>query len=210
MRIAGTITVVEVVVCCYTVSDQISLNVRHYWLNSITGLGATQGEFATLLDGVFAPLYKAILSAQARYRGVKVRSILPAPPAAPAWEVASDGVGLVAGDMCPKQTAGVIALQTARSGRAYRGRVYVGMPGEADNAATAVPSAAYVTGLTNIGAAWIALRTPGAAGNTSSLVPGLFHRATGTTTDLTASIARTLWGTQRRRGSFGRPNVLPF
>ena len=49
--------------------------------------------------------------------------------------------------------------------------------------------------------------TAGSGGNTATLIPVIFHRGNGTTTDITLCKPRPLWATQRRRGDFGRINA---
>jgi hypothetical protein len=50
----------------------------------------------------------------------------------------------------------------------------------------------------------------GTAPNTATIQWCLYHRASGTTTDITAITTQSKLATQRRRGDYGRHNALPF
>jgi len=192
-----------------TFGSQTAFNVRHYTMTAGTSGSTTLGQCATALDSAFRALYRAVLSAGANWRGTMVRRILPIPPSPPAWDVTNAGAGLVAGDTIPGQCCGVISLITAFAGRAFRGRVYVAFPSETDNQATGIPSAGYSTNLTSLANQFATSLTLVGTG-AITLTPGLFHRTTLTASPIVGAIGRGFWGTQRRRGGFGRTNPSPI
>lgn len=181
-----------------------------YRVSSVGGTGVLLGAVASMLDGVFAGLMKPILTVNANYRGVQARVMIPKPASVPAYEAASAGAGTVAGDGMAPQVCGVISLYTASAGRRYRGRRYIPFPSETDNGPAGLPSAGYLAALDSIKNAIVAIQGTGVAGNTVGLTPILWHRDTEGYTDLLGGQRKTGWGTQRRRGYFGRQNVQPF
>lgn len=191
------------------ITNQQGLMVRHYENSAYTGEGSTLGAIATRLSTLLAPLVKPLLAVGATYRGIRVRRIDPLPPSPPAYELADQGPGTVAGDLMSPQTAGLITIGTAFAGRAYRGRAYIPFPSETDNDATGIPIPGYRT---RADALALQLRTTVVVGTVDSvtLIPVLWHRKTRTTTDITSSSTRPGWATQRRRGFFGRQNPIPF
>lgn len=224
MLVTGNILISRV--WCHT-ADQAAVNVRYWRVDSHTGNGGNLAQLAALLNAALDDDYKGLLSVGATYRGVQVQRVWPTPPTVAESNVTTAGVGLVAGDMQPKQVSGLITFTTGLAGRKYRGRLYVPFPGEASNAVLGVPVAAYVTGLTNLGSLYTASYSPGAGADTSFVQPiiptRVLRAGTGGTTgkppiyDLNggynrviASFARPFWATQRRRGDYGRKNVVPI
>lgn len=194
-----------------SLGDQVSVNVLTYRVENLVLLGPTDTEIATTFDQAWGPLYKAVMSSQATYRGLQVQKIRPLPIHVATQSTAAAGVGLNAGDALPRQTSGILTKRTQFAGRAKRGRVYVPFAYEGANDATGNPIAAYVTGLTNL-ANELRIIKPivGAGGNNCEMRPVLFHRVPGTTDNISNIVSQAKWATQRRRGSYGRPNVPPF
>jgi hypothetical protein len=90
-------------------------------------------------------------------------------------------------------------------------------PDASDDINNGVPSAGYQTALSNWLAVYLTAVTVPNAGATGSvsLVPCLNHRPgktplPATVTDITSGSISAFWATQRRRGSFGRANSVPF
>jgi len=201
--------VLRVNVTCYsTPSTQLGLMVHYYSVAAVTGTGSTLGACLTTLNSVLAIAVKDCLNANATFRGLQGWIIEPPPTSAPAYEASSAGPGTVLGDGLPLQVSGVIGIYTAFAGREWRGRKYMPFAGEADNAAGGGPLPAYVTRLQHL-ADQMLLTTPVGAANGVTLVPVLRHPSTRLTTAITAMTARPFWGTQRRRGMFGRSNAPP-
>jgi len=197
-------------VTCYNQPlEQVGLMVHFYRVAGISGTGTDLGTLAALIDTNLGPPILALLTTGSTYRGVRATVIDPLPPSAAAISTDGSGPGLVAGDTLPTQVSGIITLVTNLGGRAYRGRKYMPFPGEADNDPGAVPSAAYQAALTALAPKFTATLTSAGANNVT-LLPILWHRKTRTYTDLQGAVAKPLWATQRRRGMFGRKNVLEF
>lgn len=202
-----------------TFGDQAAVIRHNYQERNTAGTGPTTTQFgAVLAANVGAPL-KACLSASASYRGLMVKKLTPIPPTQPVINITNQGAGGVVGEPLPRQVRGIITFTTPFAGRGFRGRVYVPFPSEASNDTDATPTAAYVTLLTTLGQAMQqSYPGVGAGGNTGDLfrvlvryvyiggnLTSVAYRA-----DITASLPRDRWATQRRSGAYGRPNISPI
>lgn len=191
--------------------EQIGVNVLHYRVVSSAPPEPSQLEIATFMDAALAPVYKPLLTAASTYRGVGVQRILPLPVQVESSTTANLGIGTVAGDELPKQITGLLSHRTSLAGAGFRGRTYVPFPGETDSAADGLPGGGYVLRMVDLRQVLIAAHLViGAGGGSVTLQLVVFRRATGVSTIVVASIVRTFWATQRRRGDFGRPNIPPF
>lgn len=192
-------------------SDQAAINTVHYRVTSLTGTVADTAVVNTL-DTAVHTAYKNIMSDDARYRGVSAQRVLPTPKSKPAVRVLNDGSGLIAGEILPSQVTGIISAATAFAGRSQRARVYLPFPSETDSEVPGIPTAAYVANAQTLANLIYAdqpiVVTPGV--NEALLSPIVFHRAGSTFDYITTKTAKRLWATQRRRGSFGQRNTMPF
>lgn len=196
-------------IVCYG-QGQISINVRHWRCYAHSGTGGTTAQMATNRAPVRKADYINVLSSAFRFRGVGIQRIFPAPPTDESIDVTQDAAGTIAGNAMSMQTAGVITLRTGVAQRKARGRVYLPFPSEADNDATGKPEAAY-NGFANVLAVnLVGSITVGAGGNTSSLQQVVWSRKFQTYHAITDAFATKKWGTQRRRGSYGQANQLPW
>jgi hypothetical protein len=192
--------------------SQIAVNIRHYVVTNVTGVEGTANNLATIIDTQFAPHYKPLINSNASYRGVGVKLILPVQGVESAV-VMNSGLGSGGVDSLPKQCAGLIQLQTVVGGRHGRGRVYIPFPSEQHSDANGAPTAAYGTLLTTLAADFLLLAVYTSGPNTTTWAPCIFNRGTGTFIKLNpggATNSRTKWASQRRRGDFGKSNVLPW
>jgi len=201
--------ILEVKVHCAT-QVQLSLNVRHYRVSATAGASLSEASVAAGLSTALAPLYKALTSVHADYRGLSCQKIYPLPVNVPAVNIGGQAAGLILGDLLPRQTSGLITLRTLLGGRANRGRVYVGFPGEASNDVNSFPVNQYVTDLQLLAGELVTTKVFAVGADSVTVEPCIWHRTTQTTTPLQAGFARSDWATQRRRGSFGQSNFIPF
>jgi len=192
-----------------SLQNQLSINVLHYRCASITGDASNDAAFAARIDALFGPLYPSLLSIQARYRGAGVQRLYPQPPTVETFSTIQAADGLADEDPLPKQTCGVITKRTASAGRSYRGRAYIPFPAESANSADTTPSAGYLADLFALAAQMEDVVVVGAGLNVANMVPVIYHRIDGSTTDITDCETNDKWGTQRRRGDYGRQNPFP-
>lgn len=189
--------------------SQYSLNVRHYRVSIVGGSPATDADCAEFLDTQFNGAYKGLLSDQASYWGLKIQNIAPVKRSAVAY-IVNRGPGVNAGGLMSTQTAGVIKLTTALSGRSKRGRIYIPFADEDSNTNTGKPEAAYLTDLNTLAGVFDDTQAVTIGGRTCTLVPVVRSRKLSSNQDITGAVARTEWGTQRRRSSINRPDADPL
>lgn len=216
-----TIPVVDGDVCiasvvCYD-QEQISINALGYLIGGSAGGGATLQSLATALDTAVFAAYIALLNNQAFYLGVSARKFVGNKLSLPNTTKVNTGAGTAGADAMPRQATGMFTKQSALPGPAGRGRVYVPFPAVLDNGATPIPTAGYMVRLGTLAgilAAPLALTGPGTATATPVIIryprPAHVPPITLATVVWSTATARQKWATQRRRGSYGRPNVLPF
>lgn len=198
--------IIEAAYVCFGLG-QNAINVVHWRLQSITGVGATMNEIASKLSTDWAGFIKPLISTALTYRGAKVRVVSPVPTAV-TLTTSGNGAGTVAGDPLPAQVAYVLSLRSSLAPPRTRGRIYLPATGESSNDATTTPTAGYVTNVNLLAVDLQVNKTVVGAGGNSVLMPVLFHRKPPQAFyQITASINRTSWGTQRRRSSINRGDV---
>lgn len=206
---------VKVRVVCY-IANQISVNVYYYKVSNVLGAPVSNGVCGAI-DSAFAPLYKACLNTQAKYRGVGMSIFRTTFWFAEETSVANDGAGVGGGLQAPLQSAGLITKQTGFAGRRNRGRAYIPFHASADvDPTTSAPNAGYQTNLGGVAARITGVfNYESSPGNHVELAPVLARKGPGPVlnyilTNITGATTRPKFGTQRRRGNYGQPNVLPF
>lgn len=208
--------VLQVKFCCDSES-QISLNLLHYRVQSVAGVGAPLTDIATFFDITMAAGYKGLMSILSRYRGVGVTNLTP-PASVEVATTGNAGVGdETTGDL-PTQVSFLISLKTAKRGRGYRGRVFPGFPATTFINGDGGMNALGIAAIT----AWFSAlpftaTVSAAGGNTTTLELGIYRRQENKLPlnppqfeKCTFGTWREKWATQRRRGDFGRANLLPF
>lgn len=185
--------------------DQGGLMTRHYRVSSITGVGATEQEVVDAMSSFWDAFIKPMLTNTATYDGCTLQKVKPLPKGNRYVSFNDAGAGTAGTDPLPRQVSGVISLRTALAGREFRGRVYMPFPDESDSDADN-PSVGYQVALAALAAELDNNRVIIGAGGSTTLVPVIYSRKLDQVNDIVQAIARSTWGTQRRRGSFGQPN----
>lgn len=189
--------------------NQFSANVFNFRCDAVTGISVSHTVVMDQIDGVLAPLYKAILPTGSRYHGATFQLLSP-DRLDRQYTIANAGAGTLLGDALPTQVAGVLNLKTGIASRFAQGRLYFPPCGEGDNTLTATPSAAYKAGINAIGAALTGGLTIASGGDSCDVTWCIFSRESNILTPVTTVTPRPNWGTQRRRSSITRPDVAPF
>lgn len=194
-------------------SEQVAYTGIHYRVGTVNLPAPTLGELVQGLDQVFASLIKNLVSSEAQYKGSILRRVWPKPPSPMAGVIDAAGPGLVVGTLMARQVSGVISKVTALAGRAYRGRCYTPFPAIASNVSNGVPTPVFLTALNALATELAEVQTIIAVAPVD-LHPVIYHKGPkppeGTYHDLIGTKGRQFWATQRRRGSFGRPNSSPI
>jgi len=200
-------------------NEQASVNSFFYFVTAVGIANCTDQDFADDIDALIGPPYSAILTTANEYRGIYCRIVQRFPPAAepaPVAAVTNANPGLVAGTTLPRQASGILSWQTALAGRKYRGRTYLPFPPSSFDALDGVPSGAALTAYAAIGNPLLAYTTNVASGCSFKMVlygrpkPSAVPPIPYTVTDMVGVITPSKWATQRRRGSYGRPNTSPI
>jgi hypothetical protein len=187
---------------------QVSFNVMGWQCTGITGTGCTMAELASNLRANMIATYPALLTSVAQFRGVGAQQAYP-PKDAESY--AGGAIPGTAGAVpLPKQIAGVLSFYDGLAGPKHRGRFYLPFPSTAQNTADGVPTAAYVTAVAAWAAGWNAGIHVVGAGGTADFLPHILHRLTLNGTQATRYAARAIWGTQKKRGDYGRTNISPI
>ena len=196
-------------------ADQISINVFHYRVLTSTSIPARLEAYPGAFDVVFSPMYALIMAPSAVYRGCGVKNITPV-PTTEFISTAHATIGTLGGTEIPQQVSYVVNFKTPFSGRGYRGRCYPGFPPTSAVDSVGGMSPAGITSIQLWAAGMPITLTVNDAGNTSTVQLVIMHRQRnklplpfGDFSFVQSATARKLWGTQRRRGDFGRPNEVP-
>lgn len=194
------------VVC--KLADQMAINTTYWFIDNPGVPARNDAQFAIACDSQFAGPYKGVMAPAAAYVQCQVQRVDPLPPTVPAIGAAGAGAGTRTGDPLPRQSCGVITWLTNFAGRAYRGRIYLPFPAEGDNDADSTPVAAYLTQATALANAYNNFVAFTSGGVTASFHQVLVHHASQpiAPTPVTNYRVNDKWGTQRRRGSYGRQN----
>jgi hypothetical protein len=205
--------------CCYT-PTQISLNDTVWQVTAVTGgTDIPVQAVADAMNTVFAASYKNWMAPQSSWRGTAVRWVSATGITQASYvNVSSDGVGTAAGNTLPAQVSGLVSWKTALAGRRYRGRIFVGFPSDNWTNADGTMSAAGQTELATIQTLYTVPIVVAPAGGVQGITLALYMRSllavgpprTYSYFPVTQGIARARWASQRRRGQYGRQNVLPF
>lgn len=197
-----------------SLEGQASANRRRWYISAITLPAPTIQDLVSWIDGQQAADYKALICTPAIYNGVvgtrnKLYGLAPFP--ADVVSAANVGPGTAGATPLPKQAAGVLSLYTPFQGPRSRGRMYIPFPSASDTTTSGVPTASYVTNMRTFAVNFvIAQNFTGVAGGTATALACLVDKGPPLRNPfITTFIARDKWGTQRRRGDFGRLNASP-
>jgi hypothetical protein len=196
-----------------TQAEQAAYNILHVKVTAQVLAGATEQEIADNQSLAWGAFYRNAMVNSATYIGVGMKKISPGGPGFETVSKVNTGVGMVAGDMLPRQIAGLTTLVSTLAGRSGRGRMYIPFPGEASNDVNSTPTAGYLALLDAFCLAWKAtyviasIVNPGAS---TTIRYGIFSKVLGAINLAANAVCKDAWATQRRRGTFGRANLPPF
>ena len=200
-----------------TFQGQTAIMKATYRVQGIQNLNPMDTDVLNTLDQMYPPHIRAFIANAANYASTCIQ-VYDAPNLYPMIGTeASAGVGLSGPIALPKQTCGVITKITDYAGGGGRGRMYAPFPAIDATELTggSQPLARHTGLLGNIANAFMTV-TPvnGAGGGSLQLVPVLrYSIKPGPTThgyrDITGFRVRSKWGTQRKRGDYGRANSPP-
>ena len=198
-------------------AEQAAVNTIYYLCSSNSGTLVTDVDLAFYTEALVAPIYKSVMSTDVSFRGTQVTMINPG-GAVPStvFSNAAFGPGSLTPPDCPRQVSGLFTWTTNLSGRRFRGHFYMPFPSTSVVATDGVPTAAYQTVLVNLANALITQNTiPHVGGGGSATVNLVLHHRPGKTptplaTPITGKVVPNKFATQKRRGSYGKPNGSPI
>jgi hypothetical protein len=193
-------------------SEQAAVNALHYQVLSISGAPTTDQDVANYCDAQFGPVYGPIINNTATYRGTQCRVLNLTPEPVTVFSNTHATTGSAGAIGMSRQTCGLIAYYTNTGGRKGRGRTYIPFPSVAQDQGFGIPTAGYVALATTVASTILAVSVvPNAAATGSAtLIFAIYDKTTKVMTQVTSKVVRTVWATQRRRGSYGRANVSPI
>jgi hypothetical protein len=148
----------------------------------------------------------------AHFDGGSIQIVTVKPYSALIYSNQGNGNGTMTGNPQPTQVCGMVSRRTDFAGRSYRGRIY--MPFMSNNAidTNGLPAITY----TNLLGLFIAQAEPAAgitmtaSGKSIVLNPIIFTRnPKAANSAITGHEYPAKFGTQHRRGSYGKPNFTP-
>jgi len=186
----------------------------YYQITSITGI-VTDADAAATFDVALSPLFAAMMTNGAQYRGVLVQRVSPLPILVRQVGNSHPANGSRGTTPAPGQLTGLIHWATDLAKQRGRGRSYLPFPDKSDITPSTAPSIGLLNAYANLAAFVLGpVTVVGGVGTSSTWSLVLTHRAgkspTPLPTGITAYQVEGAFATQRRRGSFGKPNVPPI
>jgi hypothetical protein len=202
-----------------TNSEQAAVIRWWFKIQSVGSPAATDLGMAINIDaGLISNSFLVTMPSQCQYNGVQAQIYRGLPPTQEIFIAAgytgSAGPGTGGTVAQPRQVAGITRWGTPFAGRQFRGRTYWPFPATTSDTGDGIPTPLYVSQITAISNFLLAYANVTGAGTaTCDLV--LVHRMPKSgiipnPTVMSAATVENKWATQRRRGSFGRPNVSPI
>lgn len=197
-------------VCVF--GDQTSITVNHIRSVSTTGVVATTAAaVAARVSTLTHAAWKGVLVADATFYGISATRIYPT--LGPfGVGIADAGAGVFGTDAGPRQVAGILSKSSNLGGATGRGRMYLPFPAaDATDPASGHPTTAYRTAAAAIGTAYLTPMVVTVGAGTETFEWIIYNRAVPLLSPpVIGGIARAKWGTQKRRGDYGRTNTPPF
>jgi len=195
----------------FTAPGQIATTTRRWQLTTLTGAStASAQDFVDTYDQNLSLVFAPALSNGANYYGTQVYLENPIGlPPRPATTSANFQPGTGGAGLLPTQCAPVIAFYTATLGKKGQGRIYTPFPPtaavEANN--TLAPAYSLLIGaIANLLSAPM-LVAPGPV--SATYIPVMYQGGATPAYPIVSAATRDAFGTQRKRGSFGRANAAP-
>lgn len=205
--------------CVSYTPSQICVNSLYCLVTGVTGTEPSPGQLALTIDNNLSVGYIPLISTNARWRGISVQ-LQSSPKPVPSTSIVNDAVGGGSGDLLPAQTSYVIAFTNGIANRHGRGRIYPGFGPESNNTASGFLASAgqiILQSLANLMiGSFVNTQVSPAGTNTLQWVHRTVTKFPPPTPPLVAyqnivtAVGRPRWATQKRRGQYGRVNILPF
>lgn len=210
-----TLTMIQATVVS-SFRNQVANNVLHYRYLALSDTAPSVDDldaFTQQLRLTIVDDFKECLSQDARYEGLSIRWLSPGGKDFDKVYTLAQGAGPGTADTpgtAPSQVCGLIRKRTEFAGRRGRGRFYMPFVPEDALLPDDLPALAYRTLLSSLGAQLIETLNVTFQGQMTAFEPGIAStRSAQSFTPIVAALVANGFATQRRRGYFGRPNVVP-
>ncbi len=190
-------------------SEQASINTVHYQVTGVGVTPATLEDFAANWSALVAPKIKPMIYNGALFDGVVAQVISPLPLMARVLEDGDQGIGTAGAVGAPRQAAPLIRFQTDFAGPGFRGRNYLPFLSSSHVIGYGYASPTYVALALVLSEAMRNFTAVSNGGRTATVRLGLWKRAGSIFTPVVSTSAGPDLATQKRRGTYGRPNLPP-
>jgi hypothetical protein len=202
-----------------TAGDQAAVNTMYWRVVAHLGTPVTDLDFAINFDEIMGSFYKAMMPSSVSYNGCEAGKVeVPALTMQIARGAA--GAGTLGAIALPRQICSVVSFRTANSGRRYRGRVYLPFPPVGAAELDGTMTSAFAVLVAQWSAQWASINevdapfgSPTGSLTITQVIPHFLKKGEVgpelPPTDVVATSPGELFGTQRRRGSYGRQNTSP-
>jgi hypothetical protein len=191
-------------------NEQSSVNTFHYKVTAISGPAPSLEDFLGQWSGVVMGPMANCIADLAEVVGCRAQIVLPLPLFTAIQTTGAPTPGLGGAVGSARQVAGLISWRTALAGPGGRGRTYLPFVSASDMTGIGLPTPEYVARATAFGTAIGNFKSVTSGGGTATVAVCIRNLKKGTQTVITEGVIQTKWATQKRRGSYGRPNSNPF
>jgi len=190
--------------------EQAAVNTFYYKVTAVGGLIATLEDFAANFSSFVSTEYVALLNQQAIFDGVLAQVVFPLPLMVHVVNTSDAGPGTGGINGAARQVAGLVQWGTPLAGPGGRGRTYLPFTSTIDSETFGKPTGAYITSASQFATKVSTFTSVSTGGRTATVAFGIKKRNAGVITLVTTGGISSKWATQKKRGSFGRPNSSPF
>ncbi|MBA0084912.1 MAG: hypothetical protein HRJ53_07950 [Acidobacteria bacterium Pan2503] len=190
---------------------QAGLMTLHYRVAVVTGQWSIQ-DVCTQETTSWGTILPQVMGINAHFYGTEATVMVGADAGIKGWSPPAAPIAGVRGtSMMPSQVAYVCSKLGARIGRKNRGRVYIPFLAAQDLIADGDPSAALTQLISNVILPDLVTQayTKNAGADSISLHGCLLAKGSVVPVDIVRATTSGKWGTQRRRGMYGRVNTIP-
>ena len=189
--------------------EQTSVNTVYYLVTGVGSPAAVLDDAVENFGVMVSALVKPLIENSASYSESIGQVIRPLPLMSRVIDNIDAGAGTGGAIGQGRQVAGLISFHTDQAGPGYRGRNFLPFPSVAACQLYGLPTAAYVTAAQALADGLRNFTGVSLSGRTATVAQCLYKRAGAVATVVVKSVAQGAFATQKRRGSYGRPNNVP-
>ena len=190
---------------------QVALPAVHWAGGIVSGSGGDVADLLIAINGACIPQFLTLLNSNVTFKGMLGQRVFPLPVTAREVSVVAEGPGTGGSNSAPQQSAPLLTFETPLAGPAHRGRMFIPfMPGNEINSGTGHLVSLFQGAVQNFGNSLVSLASTGGGTNATAVNLCIYHRESGTFDIVSAAVAQSKVGTQRKRGNYGKANISPI